>query len=303
MLRESEEITRAVGLSGCVILAGGINVSQLVRAANRSVLDLHLTPTRTVLDLWVEKFDDIAGEHVRTVVAHSGSVPAPAPIDGVEVVSDADHYRGPAGAVKDAIGSLPEGGAVFVVEGAGFLERGLETMTRLRDDVGADVVVGVGRDRTPAGVFLLGHKVLNLIPRVGFMDLKEQLLGKAVEKGLHVAVCDLQAGRPTRLRNRRQFLAASGAAHPKPPSARNGLLAKQPFNVNCVCEGAHVSASAHLMDSIVMPGARVGDDAVVVRSIVMPGAVVERGAAVVDCCVSSAGIYSDVDLAREGSRT
>jgi hypothetical protein len=142
--------------------------------------------------------------------------------------------------------------------------------------------------------------VLDLIPRIGFMDLKEQLLGRAVERGFHVAVCDLKAGRPVRIRTRRQLLSASGAAHPLTASTRNGLLARSRFGANCICDGAEVAESAHVLDSVVMPGARVEEGAVVVRSVVFDGGIVRRGVAVVDCCVSTLGVFTDADLSVAG---
>ena len=124
------------------------------------------------------------------------------------------------------------------------------------------------------------------------MDLKEQWLGKAAEKGARVLVVDLPAPGTLPVRILPQYLrVALGGSDFETFST--GLLDPARPRRAVVSPGASVDMSANLIDAVVMEGASVGAGALVVRSVLCPGARVEPGGEVVDAVMTENGVRSD----------
>jgi hypothetical protein len=286
-------------VSLCVILAGGIKPSPLVQASGKSVLDAFVTPTQTVLGTWTDRVRTAWGgsKTPRIVVVHGGPGAKPAPDAGidVEVQQDNTEFRGPAGAVRDAATEEDPGSFILVIEGASFLRSSLDRLFVDPADSAA-AAVGICADRTPAGLYLLRRDLLNLVPPIGFMDLKEQFLEQAREAGHRIVVRDMGDQAIQRLWTRRDLLAASNARR-LPTTASNGKAGKrdaqaivQPgLSSSCICRGSRVAEDALMVDSMVMPGATVGARAVVVRTVLFEGARVEPGEIVLDQMISANG--------------
>jgi len=289
-----------VELAACLLLAGGLKPSPLVAQTGGSVLDLYLRQDATVLSLWLDRFEELGSSAPGPVIhiAHGTSTPAPNDMPArrrgfrIRIEEDRQEFRGPAGAVKDACGDYSPDSMVLVAEAARYVAGGLSPMLAGHHESGADITVGCNPDNSPAGVFLISCKTLALVPHIGFMDLKEQWLGKAVETGLNVRVHRLRGFTSYELRTREDFLRAARAAgglitatYPPPPDVQvNG---NSPSTEHAIPGTVEVGEGAVIVESVIMPGARIGRDAVIARSIVCPAGLVPPGAAIVDAVVPS----------------
>lgn len=292
-------------VAAVVLLAGGLKPSPLVQAVGRSVLDLNLTPDRTLLELWVAALDGPlwpASRAPKVYVVCGGNTPNPEPPTiggGLDVVIQHDRktFRGPAGAVLDVTEDLAPGDTILVAEGHRTPLDSIDDFLLAHASGGADASVAVNPDGSPAGVYALRRRTLDQVTRVGFMDLKEQWLNKAVSTGVRVRALRLPAPGSLPLRTREQFLFAamslSGAETRDrlpactilDPSRANE---QAPFRV--LAAGGCIGPGAVVVDSVIMPEAEVGAGAVVVRSLVCPGAKVQPGAEVVDAVVTRTGV-------------
>jgi NDP-sugar pyrophosphorylase family protein len=148
-------------------------------------------------------------------------------------------------------------------------------------------------------VFALRRAALDLVNRLGFMDLKEQWLTKMLAAGGKAFAHPLRGRGAMPLRTRRNLLDAArvGAGLDvservaEPVSRRR--TERGVSGATVLCAGARVAASAVVHDAVVMPGAEVGEDAVVVRTIVAPGVRVENGSELIDVVAGPSGPRSD----------
>jgi len=243
------------------------------------------------------------------VLAYTANTPGPVaperhgPLRFRRVVTPAG-LRGPAGSVYDICVDLPSEAHVLVLEGNRYLTRGLDAFLRCHRENGADVTVACNPDRTPAGMYLLRRRTLDLVQDRGFVDLKEQWLKKVAQNNFGVRIHHLGAGQAFPLRSWRQFRGAARVAQGLPfavrflsePDRLNNSGHAGPVDVlRIVSDSAVVADDAIVADSIVLDDARVDAGAVVVRSLIGPGAVVARGRRVVDQIVTRDGTIDDPD--------
>lgn len=288
-------------LVGCCLLDGGVRPSPLVEQTGRSVLDLNLGPERRLLDVWIDALSDLAFDVDRPVlrVLHGGDVPAPSHrpegVLRIEITPDSDSYRGPAGVVRDAMWDLEPDTEFLVCEAGRYIATGLPELLECHRGTGADVTIAREASGSPAGLLVVSRATLDHVADRGFVDLKEQWLGKIIGKGAKVMVCDLPAGAALSIRTRLDLLQAArieaGSADPTafrdgPDLSARTRLARRVQAGWAVSPRARVSESAVVARSIVMEGAVIGDDAVVSSSVVMPGAVVAPGSMVMDRVVT-----------------
>jgi len=304
----------AVGVvSACVLLAGGLRPSQLTAASGLSVLDLPIATEMTLLDHWVSRLTPLlaAGGSVRVV--HCNATPAPSPPRSaggaaVEILRDVQGYRGPAGVARDVCADLEGESHVLIAEGARHLGCDLGAMAAEHIRTEADITVAANPDGSPAGVYIARRGTLDIVPARGFMDLKEQWLSRAVDRGMNVRVFVLPAPGASPLRTRAQFLRACFAPRRGSPSSSwmrhgftRGVLVRGRVS-NLIAPGAEVDPGALLAHTIAMPGARVEAGAVVARSILCPGARVGPGEEVVDAVVTADGAHLDSEEAPTGAK-
>jgi hypothetical protein len=290
-----EQVRAAPGLSlaACILLAGSLRPSPLTVATACSVLDLHLNARETVLGVWLRQFGAMAeafGQRPVVKIIHGliappkRDLPIATPLE-VKFQEDAQQFRGPAGAVRDACQEYPPEATVVVAEASRYVSGDLTRMLADHVSRGCDITVGVNNDNTPAGLFVVRCETLSLIQPRGFTDLKEQWLRKAVEAGRSVRVYRLRDGYSYELRTREGFLRAAGAAGGITSSAAcTGAVATVPTGSagEGLPEGVSIGPRAVVVDSVVMPGARIEEDVVVARSIVCAGAKVGAGGTVID---------------------
>jgi hypothetical protein len=268
-------------LAACLLLAGGLKASQLAAATGISPLDLHLTPRATVLDAWLRQCQRLgsSASALDVRIIHGEATPPPAPPrhipPGVRLMIERDtrQYRGPAGIARDICSVYPADSTILIGEAARFIAADLAPVLAIHHQRRADITVVCNADSSPAGVFIAQRSTLDLVPRAGFMDLKEQWLTRAVSQGLYVRVHRLSGNPSFELRTTQQFLLAAQAA---------GTAALDDLAPGAQAMAAHIAPGAVLVDSVIMPGAVIPERCIIVRSIVCAGARVEAGATIID---------------------
>lgn len=275
-------------VSAVVLLAGGLLLPPLARAAGRSVLDLSIAPDESVLDQWLRLVPADSSIPVRAV--HGPQIPAPMLEDAqrprVEVIRERDAYRGPAGAIRDVTGDLQPQDWVLVIEATRFHSGPIDPILRAVSGDDSDIFVACNSDRTPAGVYAMRRSVLDHVASVGYVDLKEQLLARARAAGDRVRVVEHTDNLSFPLRTRPELLRAASLTGGERRSAHAHANASQILTGerwdSIVASNTAIDPSAVIIESVVMPGARIGQDAVVARSIICPNAIVPAGSVVLD---------------------
>lgn len=283
-------------LNAAVLLGGGLSPSPLGGATGCSVLDLLIAPRETVLDRWLQRLGRLNGlavEGLPVIVAAGGSAPAPKIVASdsrrrFELVLHDREYRGAAGVLHDVTHDFDAASLLLVTEAARCPDFDIGEVVAHHLAERHAVTVAVNADGSPAGIYLLTRHLLGLVQSEGYMDLKEQWLGKVIAARHKVGVYRIADGWCRPLRTREQLLAAARASAADGRAADGvqhfssdpGAISSGTFQ--CVSPEANVAADAVVIDSIIMPGARVGRACVVARSIVCAGASVADGEVLVD---------------------
>lgn len=291
-----------------LMLAGGLARNPLHRAVGFPVPGMPLEADRTVFAVWMDLVRSISGArrvgiHVicsseadlswfRAELRRVGSEPR-----GVSFLVDPRPHRGVAGVLADVIAGIDDPGEVLVLELTALPP---VSLLPLFEGAAAGLVdppmltVGSSVDQRPAGTYRFSAGALESVPRLGYCDLKEQLIPQLVASGRRVAAVPL-GETAVRLVDRRNYLrgvriwqsrvAAEGAAHSRGSSMpRPAGVAAAGHNV--ICEGAVVEAGAVVLDSVIMPGARIASTAVVARSVIGPMMVIPDGSVIVEAIMA-----------------
>lgn len=290
-------------VDACIILAGGLRALPIVRETHRSALDLWVGSRGTLFDQWLRRLSAICAPGASVRVVHDKSTPAPTiPTDAlglhVSVATDRGEYRGPAGVVRDVTIDLPDASTVLIADAARWCAPDLAPMLAAHAEAGAAATVGANPDHTPAGVYLAQRSALALAPEKGFMDLKEQWLGKLKASDLPVRVHRFSdvGLRATPDRESVIALARDLAGAPQQTPCEDGWprATVPPAGVfRAIAADAEVSADAILVDAVVMPRAVVGAGAVVVRSLVCAGATVGADSRLIDTVALSQTVRTE----------
>lgn len=297
-------------LRSLVLLGGSVRASALSSCARRSVLDLPLDESGSILNHWlthareVARLADIQRLPVRVMVNHNAMEPvsaAPIHYGSFRVERDLSDYRGTGGVLHDLAADYDDDDLILVANAAQVLLDPLTGIAAALQHKGGDVAVVSHEDGTPSGIMLVTCKTLRLIPATGFVDMKEQALPLIASK---YDVRVLRHRRPTGLpvRSISDYVQALRFHHLR----RSGRLGStDPLaedwspSFSIVEPGASVDASARVHDSVVLRGARVEPGAVLVRSVVCEGAVVWRDRTAVDQLVAASGRNARALSARE----
>ena len=172
-----------------VLLAGGMRHSPLRQQLGVPSLCLPLSHDRTLLDHWLSTAE-VLPQCRSVVIAVSGAEDAETirkavaarnrSID-VQVVIEPATWRGPAGLLYDLVqggrcGEPGEAGRVVVAGEASCLPPDdLEALIECLNRTSPGVSV-TSRSGQPAGLYALSDQALQMIPSIGFYDIKEQLL-------------------------------------------------------------------------------------------------------------------------------
>ncbi|HBS29688.1 MAG TPA: hypothetical protein DEB06_09625 [Phycisphaerales bacterium] len=287
------------------MLAGAQRASALLEGAGCSVLDLSVSPTHTVLGLWVQRLLGIrpaSRDGLEVRIIHDERTPGPI-IEAetgdlrVTIRKESREFRGPAGIVKDECAGLDPDALVLIVEAARL--PGCPLLPLLEDHArtGAAISVAANPDRTPAGLILARADTLGLVPANGFMDLKEQWLQRALGAGYDIRTARLPEPGMVALRTREQFLEAvrrlNALADPL-ETVDEAAAALEPGGANrrsILSRTATIAPGAVVVDSVVMEHAAVAAGAVVVRTLVCPRAVVRPDSVVTDAVVGPGAVH------------
>ncbi len=289
-------------LRGLVLLGGGVRPTPLATAIGRSVLDLPLGNGKTVLGRWLDEAAEVSRllgiDHlpVRLLMDLGAAEPRSVPMDRYRMERDQSEYRGTGGLLANIAVEYDDDDMLLVGNAAQVLLDPLTALyTSLQKTRGVIAVVG-HRDGEPSGLMLVTCRALRLIPKTGFVDMKEQALPSIASKyDVRVVQCRRPTGLPIRLLS--DYIAALRALHQPVRGATTDPLAEDWKSTFAIVEpGAVVASSARIHDSVVLAGGVVEADAVVVRSVI--AGTVRRDREAVDLCVESNGRPSSAAVAR-----
>jgi hypothetical protein len=287
----------ASALRAVVLLAGHAGPSPFADAIGRSVLDLPVDARRTLFDVWVRHFDDVAESlgtgGISVLVSIDRTSPKPLlrprgdhPRVVRSVVRDRAEYRGTAGVVRDVAGRFRDDDRILVMA-AGLVQR-----EPLRDVVAELLCAGEGVSVVPfdggeiATAFLLRCDRLRSVPEIGFVDLKEQAIPSA---GCSAALSVVRRpeGSAVPVRTAAEYVRALRTGGDVAACVEDAYAETWEPRFGFAESGARVDSGAVLLDSVVLAGGRVEAGAVVARSVVCGGGVVRRGACVVEAVVTA----------------
>jgi N-acetylglucosaminyldiphosphoundecaprenol N-acetyl-beta-D-mannosaminyltransferase len=289
-------------LRGLVLLGGGVRPTPLAMAIGRSVLDLPLGKGKTVLGRWLDEAEGVSRllgiEHlpVRLLMDLSALQPRSVPADRYRMERDQSEYRGTGGLLANIAVDYDDEDMILVGNAAQVLLEPLAALyTSLHKTRGVIAVVG-HREGEPSGLMLVTCRALRLIPKTGFVDMKEQALPSIASKhDVRVVQCRRPTGLPIRLLS--DYVAALRALHQPVRGASTDPWAEDWKSTFAIVEpGATVSSSARIHDSVVLAGGIVEAGAVVVRSVV--AGTVRKDRKAVDRCVESKGRVPDIAALR-----
>jgi hypothetical protein len=293
--RPDEPVQPATTGCAAVILGGGLKPPPLAEEAGVPIPWLAFDEEKSLLEVWVEACA-IAGIIPASRLFLTDHERPPSGDRALRMVRDATPYRGPAGALRDALDAEPDTPLCAIVEGS----RMPDSAAHLRDLIAAHrrsadaVTVATNPDGSFAGMLVASREVIDLIPKIGFMDIKEQWLPAAGHSNLRVG-CQPISGWCASIRSRERYLSAARRLGRFGPSAAPSVIAGRspgPFasvyGGSLISRSAQVAGDAVTAHSVVCAEARVDGGAVVVRAVVAPGAVVRKGEVVVDRVVRTA---------------
>lgn len=285
-------------LRALVLLGGSVRPTPLTTRTGRSILDLPVDDSGSILNHWVHHASELsagaglADLPVRVLVNHGSLDPmsmAGKNYTHLRVERDFAEYRGTGGVLGDLAKDYGDQDLILVANAAQLLMEGLYPLAQALEESGGQVSLMAHQDGTPSGLMLITCGALRLIPRSGFVDMKEQALpGIAAQYDVTV----VNRGRPTGLpiRSLAEYIAALRQYHRrragKPPIS-DPLAEEWRPTFSIVEEGAVVDGMARVHDSVVLKGARVEPGAVLVRSVACDGAVIRHDRTAVDRIVAA----------------
>lgn len=276
-----------------LILAGGLNPTPLQDLMGFPVAGLPVSRERTLLSAWLAVISESLGSKRGSTHLLCGTVAdehwfiaelrrATMSDLGVEVRRDGRPHRGVCGLLADTAAECDLAEWVLVIELTTLPPRSLEPLLGAAT-AGVSMVVGSSRDDRPAGAFLLRRELLKDVPKIGYLDLKEQFLPQLVARGHRIEAADL-ADTAVRMTDRRNYLRSVRIWQ-----SENNVVATAP-NIaghSVVAAGVELAPDAFVIDSVVLPGASIGPRCVVARSVVGPLIRLPEGSVLVDAVMAN----------------
>jgi hypothetical protein len=286
-------------LRALVLLGGSVRPSPLTAATGRSILDLPLDDSGSLLNFWlsqgieVTRLASLARLPVRVMVNQASHEPTTAHekyYGTFRVERDLSEYRGTGGVLRDVAADYADDDLILVANAAQILLDALSPVTAALARQGGDVNLVSHEDGTPSGIMLIRCGALRQIAVTGFVDMKEQALPRIASR-FDVRV--LRRRRPTGLpvRTLEDYIQALRFHHRRRvgKSIITDPLAEDFSPAFSLVEGkAQVDPTARVHDSVVLAGGSVGPGAVLVRCLVSPCAVVKKDRTAVDEFVMAA---------------
>lgn len=284
-----------------IILVGGPGNSHLRTMVGDPVCLLPVPGNTSLITAWLDVIsglDAISNTAILTgsaadcdLIARVVSVWKETHSSNVETLPDRNEHRGTAGTIADYTKNFPTNNDLLVIEGTTTPPenpRAIFDEAFLDDAVSG--VLGSTENSEPAGMLLLKRDVINLIPEIGFFDLKEQLLPRVLERRGTVLVRQISK-KTNRLSSMSSYLESNmdlgrriDGTRPEGPwiHADADVHPEATLGVNVlVAGGATIDPGAILEDAVVLPGAHVCTEALVVRSIISAGKRVPPGVKII----------------------
>lgn len=287
---DSGETVRGIrDIRAMILLAGSLRATDLLDAIDRSVLDLPLEQDLRILDFWCDQARELAGAlgvdnlGMRLIIDGSSHLPEVRSSEGgisVEPERDPLEFRGTAGVLADVCADYDPDDVVIVANASQLPLYPLVEQAAEMSAEEADVCLLSSFDGTPCGMWMLRCGVLADVPKVGFIDFKEQALPR-IAKDHRVQVIHRERPTGPSVRTLDGYIRTVRGYHIARESGSQA--AWDPFAedwrpvFSIVEEGAEVDSSAGIFDSVVLAGARVSAKASVIRSVVGPGGSIGRG--------------------------
>lgn len=290
-------------LSALVLLAGSVRANNFGASLGRSILDLPLLASNTVLQQWGVQAANLAQALglerlvIRILLDHLASVPNAACFaTNVTVQAERDRFdfRGSGGVLHDIAEDYPDDAYILVANAAAVLLDPLPGLFEALTTCSADIAIHAQPDGTPSGLMLIRCATLRQIATVGFVDMKEQAL-PAIARSHSVRVVYRAVDCPA-IRSLPEYLTV---LHQQARRNTTGATAQSgstdPFEEDwqssfaVVESGSQVAQDVRIHDAVVLAGARVENHAVVVRSVVGKGGIIHRGQMVVHQIVGPGG--------------
>jgi hypothetical protein len=278
-----------------LLLAGSFRTARaqpLARSLGVPLAALPVDAHRTVLSWWIESF--YTSKAVRSVTIAVSDPEERTFYERViadtrlqcEIWIDRNEHRGAGGTIRDFADDTLDSDehGIVVAECSTFGDFVFDSLFT-REVMEAHAAVLMSRDRLPSGVMFVSRRAIELIPTVGYFDLKEQLLPAIAKGGGRTRAIDAD-GAPYRIGTLRGYLDLVQAR-----AQQRILLISQQSTVDPTADirgasligrGAVVGARAVVSDAVVMSGAQLGEGAIVARSVIPPGAVVPPSARIID---------------------
>jgi hypothetical protein len=281
-----------------VLLGGGVRPTPFTTAIRRPLLDLPAEDGATILDCWTALADQLAVQlkvdqlPVRVMISQDASLPTVRRqrdhLD-LHVEHDANSLRGTAGVLRDLAEQYADDDYILVANAAQLMFSPLGELLAGLHGTGGDVSVVSHADGTPSGVMLIRCGVLDCVPAVGFMDMKEQALPRIADHH-RVAVCTWTVPTGLPIRTPSGYISALRWHHRR-LSGRPDL--SSPFEeswqptFSLVEPAARVAPDVRVHDSVVLDGAQIDSGAVLVNTIACMGGGLGRGKMAVDQVIAS----------------
>jgi len=289
---KNSETKPNIRLREVVLLGGAVRASQLVGATRRSMLDMPLTETVSVMDHWTEQVEELAQsldhDSLSLRVLVSDTTPPPTSHHeracvNLKVEQDVASYRGTAGVLRDTTHRYDENDWMLVATAGQVLVEPLMETYQALASVGGEVNIISHADGLPVGLMLIRIGVLAEVSELGYQDFKEQVLPQIAEHhDVRVIKMDRHVSVPIRTQN--DYLSALRHWHRLASGKREPGVFDEDWRTtfSLIEHGGQVSEKARIHDSVVLSGGVVESDAIVVRSIVCPNAIVHSGQRVTD---------------------
>lgn len=281
-----------------VVLDGGPRVAPLLERLDVRPWQMLLRDGSSCLAIWDNLWSDFLGDEngargARVLVRDAVDARELEMVGGTRwrIEADPRPHRGTAGVVRDlrdtgSIGVDADWIAVVEASASPAVELGGLVDLLVREE--SSVVLGASELDRFCGVLLLRPAVLDLVPEVGFCDLKEQLIPVAREEGsrLDSVVIAERALRVNELSGALASVAALAGGEEASNAAGSTAPRVLAHGPSAISESA-TCAGASIISSIVFEDAFIESGAIVARSIVGPGAIVSSGMVLSDSVLSS----------------
>jgi mannose-1-phosphate guanylyltransferase len=280
-------------LRAIVLLGGVVRATALRSSIGRSVVDLPVSSGQTLLEHWRTHCIDVAqsvgllGLPVRLVVDRGSDATSTEWIADPRVMlaveRDPVQYRGTGGVLADLGRSYEPGDFLLIGNAAQILRAPLFSLATELAAEHADVAMVSHGDGSPSGLMLARCSAFAEVPRVGFVDLKEQAL-PAIARRHTVRVVEHPSSVGLAIRTLADYIAALRRYHADRAGVPENVSDLEDWHArfSLIEDGAHVHPSARVHDSVVLRGGSVEENAVVVRSVVCADGRVPRGQMRVD---------------------